>query len=118
MLTYRRVLEECSTVAEAEKLLRGMDRTTTCCMAICDKNGARCSRMTPKGLEVRSHENGVCCCTNHFRTEKLCVENKCWRYEKLTPLQAKDGSKLGVKEVFTELEQGGGKEGDDPKYGV
>ena len=70
LLTFRRVLEECGTVAEAEKLLRDMPRTTTCCMTICDKNGGAVFEMTPKNVEVRTHENGVCCCTNHFRTDK------------------------------------------------
>ena len=80
-MAFRRVLEECATVAEAEKLLRAMPRTTTCCLTICDKTGGAVFEITPKNLEVRSHENGVCCCTNHFRTEKLCVDDKCWRYE-------------------------------------
>src|SRR5262249_2123433 len=61
---------------------------------------------TPANLEVRSAENGVCCCTNHFRTEKLSVENKCWRYEKLAPLLAKDAGKLEVKDIFAKLDEG------------
>jgi hypothetical protein len=105
LLAFRLVLEECSTVAEAEKLLRKMERTSTCCMTICDKNGGAVFELTPKGVEVRTHENGVCCCTNHFRTEKLCVDDKCWRYAKLSALQAKDGPKLGVKDVFAELDK-------------
>jgi isopenicillin-N N-acyltransferase like protein len=105
LFAYRRVLEECGTVAEAEKLLRGMERTTTCCMTICDKNGGAVFELTPKGVEVRTHENGVCCCTNHFRCEKLCLDAKCARYDKLSPLQAKDGPKLGVKEVLAELDK-------------
>lgn len=105
LLTFRRVLEECGTVAEAEKFLRGMERTSTCCMTICDKSGGAVFEITPKGLEVRTHENGVCCCTNHFRTEALCVNDKCWRYAKLAPLQAKDGPKLGVTDVFAELDR-------------
>ncbi len=104
LLTFRRVLEECGTVAEAEKLLRGMERTTTCCMTICDKDGGEVFEITPKRLEVRLHQNGVCCCTNHFRSTPLSVTTKCWRYAKLAPLQAKDGPKLGVKEVFAELD--------------
>ncbi|AMV26866.1 Acyl-coenzyme A:6-aminopenicillanic acid acyl-transferase [Gemmata sp. SH-PL17] len=103
LLSFRRVLEECGTVAEAEKLLRNMPRTSTCCMTICDKTGGAVFEMTPKNLEVRTHENGVCCCTNHFRSEKLCVDNKCERYDALLPLQKKDAPKLGVKDVFTEL---------------
>jgi len=108
LLAFRRVLEECSTVEEAEKLLRTkeMERTSTTCMTICDKNGGAVFELTPKGVAVRKHENGVCCCTNHFRTEKLCLDDaKCPRYEKLAPLQAKDGPKLGVKEVVAALDK-------------
>jgi isopenicillin-N N-acyltransferase-like protein len=105
MLAFRRVLEECSTVEEAEKLLREMTRTTTCCMTICDKSGGAVFEITPKSLEVRSPENGVCCCTNHFRTEALCQDQKCARYAKLAPLLAKDAGKLGVPEVFAELDK-------------
>lgn len=105
LLAYRRVLEECATVEEAEKLLRKMDRTTTVCMTVCDKKGGAVFELTPKGIEVRKHENGVCCCTNHFRTDKLSVDMKCPRYDKLSPLQAKDGPKLGVKDVVAELDK-------------
>src|SRR5205807_4621051 len=38
-LCYRRLLEECATVDEAEKLLRAMKRTTTTNLVICDKKG-------------------------------------------------------------------------------
>ncbi|MCE9567723.1 MAG: C45 family peptidase [Planctomycetes bacterium] len=103
LFAFRRVLEECGTVAEAEKLLRDMPRTTTCCMTICDKSGGCVFEVTPTNLEVRTCENGVTCCTNHFRSDKLCIGDKCWRYTKLAPLQAKDAGKLGVSEVFTEL---------------
>ena len=105
LLAFRRVLEECGSVAEAEKLLRAMPRTTTTCMTICDKNGGVVFEITPKSLEVRCDENGVCCCTNHFRTDKLCVGDKCWRYARLCPLQIKDAPKLGVKDVFAELDK-------------
>jgi hypothetical protein len=105
LLMFRRVLEECGTLAEAEKLLRQTPRTSTCCMTICDKNGGAVFELTPKGVEVRTHENGVCCCTNHFRTDKLCLDNKCPRYDKLSPLQVKNGAKLGVKEVLAELDK-------------
>jgi predicted choloylglycine hydrolase len=102
---FRRVLEECATVAEAEKLLRDMPRTTTCCLTLCDKSGGAVFEITPTNLEVRLHENGVCCCTNHFRTEKLSTTEKCRRYEKLALLQAKDAGSLGVAEVFKELDK-------------
>ncbi|MBN9122687.1 MAG: hypothetical protein J0I06_26665 [Planctomycetes bacterium] len=105
LLAFRRVLEECGTVAEAEKFLRDLPRTSTCCMTICDKTGGAVFELTPKDLEVRRHVNGVCCCTNHFRTDKLCVDNKCVRYDRLSLLQTESGPKLGVKEVFAELDK-------------
>lgn len=105
LMAFRRVLEECTTVAEAEKLLRAMPRTTTCCLTLCDKTGGAVFEITPTHLEVRHHENGVCCCTNHFRTETLCVDDKCWRYGKLVPLQAKDGPALGVNDLFKKLDE-------------
>jgi hypothetical protein len=105
LFAFRRVMEECATVAEAEKLLREMPRTTTCCLTVCDKTGGAVFEITPTNLEVRSAENGVCCCTNHFRTEKLCVDDKCWRYAKLAPLLAKDAGKLGVKDIFAKLDE-------------
>jgi hypothetical protein len=105
LLAFRRVLEECGTVAEAEKLLRATQRTTTCCMTVCDKAGGAVFELTPKAVAVRTPENGVCCCTNHFRTEALCLDGTCPRYEKLSALQAKDGPKLGVKDVLAALDR-------------
>ena len=105
LLAFRRVLEECGTVAEAEKLLRDMPRTSTCCMTICDASGGVVFELTPKSLEVRAPENGVCCCTNHFRTAKLCVDRDCDRYDTLSLLQKKGAPKLGVADVFAELDR-------------
>lgn len=105
LLAFRRVLEECSTVAEAEKLLRGMPRTTTCCLTICDKSGGSIFEITPNNLEVRGPDHGVVCCTNHFRSDKLCVGNQCWRYDRLAPLLEKNGGKLGVADVFAKLDE-------------
>ncbi len=103
LLSFRRVLEECGTVAEAEKLLRDMPRTTSCCLTVCDVNGGAVFEMTPKTLAVRPTENGVCCCTNHFRTDELSVGNKCWRFDKLAPLYSEQ-AKLGVADVFARLD--------------
>ena len=36
LLAVRRVLEECETVADAEKLLRGLKRTTAACLTVAD----------------------------------------------------------------------------------
>ena len=103
VLAFRRVLEECGTVAEAEKLLRGMPRTTSACMTVCDTTGGAVFEMTPENVEVRKVSEGVTCCTNHFRSDKLGTEMKCWRYEKLSPL-GEAGGKFGVADVFACLD--------------
>jgi hypothetical protein len=105
LFAFRRVLEECATVAEAEKLLRSMERTTSCCMTICDRDGGLVFEITPKHLVARPADNGVCCCTNHFRTQELTVTNKCWRFDKLKHLCADPEGKLGVKDIFTHLDE-------------
>jgi isopenicillin-N N-acyltransferase like protein len=104
LLAYRRVLEECSTVAEAEKLIRSIERTTTALMTICDTKSGAVVELTTKNVEVRGPQNCVCCATNHFRTEKLCIESEkvCHRYDILEKCQA-GNAKLGVEDVAKEL---------------
>jgi predicted choloylglycine hydrolase len=83
-LSYRRVLEECATLGEAEKLLRSLKRTTYTNLAICDVNGGAVFEMTPKSFVVRRSENGFCACTNHFRSKELAKDVQCPRYEILS----------------------------------
>jgi isopenicillin-N N-acyltransferase like protein len=104
MLAYRRVLEDCKTVAEAEKLLNEMKRTTTACMTICDTTGGAVFEISPKSVVVRKAVQDVCLCTNHFRTDELSTVSLCWRYKKLLPLQAGQ-EKLGVDDVFSRLDE-------------
>jgi len=102
MLAFRRVLEECKTVAEAEKLLRSINRTTTACLTICDPNGGAVFEITPKSIEVRKAVNDICCCTNHFCTKPLGIPQECERLDQLLLTQKSD-AKLDVKDVFSRL---------------
>lgn len=105
LLAFRRVLEECTTVAEAEKLLKDMKRTTTACMTIADEKGGAVFEITPKNIEVRSANKGVCCCCNDFRSDALATKTKpCVRLEKLLKAEGSD-DKLGVDDVFDRLEK-------------
>jgi predicted choloylglycine hydrolase len=70
-LCYRRLLEECTTVPAAERLLRGMKRTTTNNLAICDENGGAVFEITPTRVVVRHTNSNLGVCTNHFCTEEL-----------------------------------------------
>jgi hypothetical protein len=75
-LCYRRLLEECTTVAEAEKLLRSMKRTTITNLAICDRQGGAIFEVTPRQVVVRRPEGGYCPCTNHFCSQELKPANQ------------------------------------------
>lgn len=102
MFLFRKILEECATVHEAEKMLKAHKRTTWFCLTACDKTGGCVFETTPATVVRRSGENAVCCCTNHFRTDELSVTKKCSRYPKLEAVQKADG-KLGVAEVYKAL---------------
>lgn len=100
---YRRVLEECGSVAEAEELLKKSERTSTSCMTICDPKGGAVFEISPKAVATRRAVNDVCCCTNHFRTDLLGVGEKCPRMTTLLPLQKGDAT-FGVSDVFASLD--------------
>jgi hypothetical protein len=80
---FRRILEECATVDEAEELLRSEKRTTWMNLAVCDREDGAVFEITPKTVARRDDENHLVLCTNHFRAAELCVDKKCWRYEEL-----------------------------------
>jgi hypothetical protein len=84
LLSYRRILEECTTIEEAVKLLESIKRTTMNNMAICDENGCAILEITTKSVVVRRPEKGLCPCTNHFRSEELCTDKTCPRYDALS----------------------------------
>jgi isopenicillin-N N-acyltransferase like protein len=96
-MCFRRLLEECSTVDEAEKLLREENRMMMCNLAVCDRSQTAVFEITPKTVVRRDDEHGLCLCTNHFRTPQLCVGTKCRRYDQLSHGQQLD--KLAVSDV-------------------
>jgi isopenicillin-N N-acyltransferase-like protein len=68
---HRKVLEECTTIAEARKVLQGLPRTTTLNLVVADRKGVAVFEVTPGRVEQRPARAGVCCCTNHFCTDEL-----------------------------------------------
>ena len=101
-LALRRILEECSTVAEAEKLVRSLKRTVRQNIALCDQKGGVVFEVTPKTVAVRPPAEGICACTNHFRTEGLATSTTCERYDALE--KSREMKKLDVKEVAKRLD--------------
>ncbi|HEX3151360.1 MAG TPA: C45 family peptidase [Gemmataceae bacterium] len=104
LLLFRKILEECTTLDQAEKVLKAASRTTFFCLTMCDKSGGCVFEVTPRSVVRRNGVNDVCCCTNHFRTDELSVTQKCDRYPKLEEVQKADG-KLGVAEVAKALDK-------------
>jgi isopenicillin-N N-acyltransferase-like protein len=102
LILFRKLLEECATVADVEKMLKEHRRTTYFCLTVCDKDGGCVLEVTPKNVVARRACDHVCYCTNHFRTEELCVSTKCKRYDVLEKTQ-KGGAKFGVDDVAKEL---------------
>lgn len=89
-IVFRRILEECTTVAEAEALLRSEKATTWMNLSVCDPNDSAVFEITPARVGRRDPEEGVLACTNHFRTDGLAVENHCWRYPELLKAAQQD----------------------------
>ena len=73
-LCLRKVLEECTTIDEAEKLLRRLPRTTTINLAIADRKGVAAFEITPGHVVRRAASDGACVCTNHFCAAALKPE--------------------------------------------
>lgn len=71
LFAFRRILEECTTVAEAEKLLKSVPRTTLFNLAVCDRQRGAVLEATPKSVVLREAKDGICACVNHFCTEEL-----------------------------------------------
>lgn len=82
-LLLRRVLEECASIDEAAALLRATQRASKLNMAICDTQRAAVLEVTPKNVVLRPADEGICICTNHFRSRELATSTRCWRYAQL-----------------------------------
>jgi hypothetical protein len=72
-ICLRHILEECRTVAEAKRLISSLPRTCYYNLAVCDRETGGVLEVTPKQVVMRTLENGLCACTNHFLSEGLAV---------------------------------------------
>jgi predicted choloylglycine hydrolase len=106
-LCYRRLLEECSTVEEAEKLLRSMKRITLTNLVIADKKRGVVFEITPNSLAVREPTDGLCSCTNHFCTDQLRPDDQpdiFWTHERFAVLErARNLPKVDVEDIHKSL---------------
>ncbi len=100
----RQLMEDCASRAEARRRLRDFKATTTGCAILADREGGAVYELTPKQVIVRPAEEGICTCTNHFRSKELAVstEERCWRYDKLQ--KYRERPKLDVADVARALD--------------
>ena len=101
-MCFRRILEECTTIDEAEKLLKEQNRMMMCNLAICDRTSAAVLETSTNTVVRRAAESGICACTNHFRTKELAVSGGRLgdgddRYGKLCQCQSL--AKVGLPDV-------------------
>ncbi len=103
MFCFRRVLEECATVEEAERLVRRLPRSTLLNLALCDRQGGAVLEITPRNVVLRRNETGICACTNHFRSETLGTWNLSWRH--LLLRRANSIQRLSIDDIRRKLHQ-------------
>jgi hypothetical protein len=101
-ITYRRILEECATLDEAEALLRSVPRTTYMNLAAADRNGAAVFEITPQTVGVRRPVDGGLACTNHFQLDGLSTHQQCRRIDRLNAINSRQAT-LGVADVQAAL---------------
>jgi isopenicillin-N N-acyltransferase like protein len=97
---FRQMLERCTTIEEAEKLLRATERTTILSLALCDRRNSVVLEMTPNSVVARHSSESISVCTNHFRTDELAVwpmPRLCARYSRLA--QSRNRDQLGLADV-------------------
>jgi hypothetical protein len=108
ILAFRRIMEECTSVDEAEKFMRSLRRTSTINLTVCDKKEGKIFEVTPKNVKVRPAEKGLGMCTNHFRTKELATNTSCWRYDVL--LKSQDLKTVGREDIAKKLDEANQKE--------
>jgi isopenicillin-N N-acyltransferase like protein len=92
LFLMRRMLEECSSVEEAQKLMASNARASLGLLTVCDRDKGRAFEYTTKNLVLRSPVDGLCASTNHFRSKELTVlspeelekKENCRRYRALS----------------------------------
>lgn len=64
--TVRRVLETCTTVAEADAMFRSTPRTTSVSVTVSDVSDEAVFELSPDAVARRDPEGGAVVCANHF----------------------------------------------------
>ena len=96
-VSAREVMEGCASVDEFEQWIRGHSRTTQGILLGCDPGRQAVFEITTRNVGVRQPEDGLVCCTNHFRQAPMKTASNCWRYPRLE--KSRELEQLSVADV-------------------
>jgi hypothetical protein len=99
----RRIMEECGTLTEGEKLARSVKAGERGAMVACDRTAGAVIEVTPRSVAVRRGKQGICVGTNHFCSPELGVNSQCRRFDIL--IKAEQMDKLGVDDVAKKMHE-------------
>lgn len=108
-LCQRKLLEECTTIAETKKLLEGLRRTTTTNLVVADRTDVAVLEVTPARVVRRDVAKNAAPCTNHFCSaavkpaEPLNVHRSFERFASLDKVRERS-EKLGIEDLRQELD--------------
>jgi WD40 repeat protein len=100
-VAFRRLMEDSSSLAEAEKYLRSHRLATMLGLTVCDKTRGVVFELTTKNVIMREPIDDICACTNHFVSKGLATSTQCWRYPILE--ESRKLPKLGVADVAKKM---------------
>jgi isopenicillin-N N-acyltransferase like protein len=108
-LCYRKMLEECTTIAEARKVLTSLRRTSLTNLVVADRQGVAVFEISPGHVEERAPEAGLAACTNHFCTpalQRVGGMNPNYSFERYQSLRSTlaDKTKVGPEDLHTHLD--------------
>jgi len=87
VLLFRRILQTCSRISQAQSLVENSPRTTANNLMLADKSGEACLlEITPRQVSVRYPQDGRLMATNHFRSPGLYQQVDSWRYDTMAQM--------------------------------
>lgn len=99
----RRMLEECTTVSEAARVLHFDKPASRSIFVMCDRSGGAAVEATPSTVALRRDQQGLCLATNHYLSKELCIQDDCPRARALAKVSPR--KKLGVRDVVRLLDR-------------